>query len=259
MTVSATSISEWLACPPESLVIGECPYAKALAFVLGTVPISHESLTAEPSECLGGSPLVFESLRHCFVVVSDNMAASEAIRCHDLVWHWVESISSVHELHELSILFVVPPSGISSYEQALAVGLATPQTDLWAAGHGVCSCSSSLVQLLTLVAKIRPADLQTHRARLRSDTRRVGLSRLRAAVLDSTEGDVTSALADVLTLFRGQEVHLDLFCRPPSHRNANQFRNWLVSAETEGVTSDWWKRGRLGLRDWLQEDLLGVR
>ena len=254
--MSKASLSEWLDYPPETMVIGDGPYAKALAFVLGTVPITHETLLAEPTECLGGYPRVFEDLKRCFLVVPESMAAAEALRCHEFVWHWVELLSSVHEMHELLFIFVIPHQSSSSYEESLAFGLATTLRETDRPGFSTWNSSGPLAELIDLATKTTPIDLQTHRARLRGDTRRIALLNLHAALLMGDELNIEKTFKDVNVLFQGQEVHLDLFCCPPSHRNGNLFRTWLASGVTEGVTPDWCETGKHGLQEWLRDDLL---
>lgn len=243
---------EWLHNHPEYLVAGDGPYSHALAFVLGTVPIRLDHLATGPSPTRdGGFPRVLGRLKSAFLVVPDEMPASEALRHHQRIWEWIERLSPDGEQHELAFFFVLPPCASPEYEGSLAVGLVVSEVDPATTGHAIWRSSSSLVDLFELMSRTHPLDAVSLCRRRASDSRRLALAQLRDAVDKGDPALGVDAASQVLAAFRGQEYDLDLFCRPPSHRHGNQLRKWLKRTVTAAVTPEEWAEYRLNIADWL--------
>jgi hypothetical protein len=246
---------EWLHEPPESLVAGNGPFAAALAPILGVVALPFDLLDGGPEPGKGGGyPRVLDNLKRALLVVPEDMSPSEALGCHQSLWHWVEKLSSSGDQHDLAFIFVLPVTAGKEYEGALAVGLCIPSIDPASTGHGVWRQCDALMELLDLAAAIRPMDALSCRARRRSDLKRLALAQLGIA---ATQGD-TMAMREasqvVRDAFRQEEYHLDLFCRPPSHCHGNLLRGWLSAGVTGAVTQNWCDSGTRELADWLDFD-----
>jgi len=247
--------TEWQYDPPECFVAGDGPYASALASVLGTVPVPLNQLKAGPAPTnSGGFPRVFENLKWVFLVVPEAMSASEALQCHQEVWEWVEKLSSEGGQHELAFLFVLPSGASQSFEETLAVGLIVPEIDPVKSGHAIWRRSGSLSELLDLASRTHPLDVVPLRGRRASDSRHIALAKLRDAAGQNDPTPGREAAMAVLAAFRGQEYHLDLFCRRPYHQNGNLLRGWLNAAVTATVTPERWADQRGKIVGWLVSD-----
>ena len=246
---------QWLASPPEILLVGNGPYAAALAITLGTeaTPLAQIRAGPETNE-RGGYPQVLENLLRVILVVSESMSAEETLQCHRATWDWVAKLSSAGDQHELSFLFILPAFSSQNLESALAVGLGVPQIDPASTGHAVWRRAGSLSEMLDMLTGIRPMDLLPLRARRAIDAKHIAIAGLRATVEQGDPSAVREAAREVLAAFSGHEYHLDLFCRPPSHRHGNLLRGWLNAAVTKPVTPDGWKVARKQLADWVVED-----
>lgn len=229
---SARIPENWLSSPPESLVLGSGPYASALAFVLEAGLLDCETLEAGPAEN-DGYPQVLEKLERILLVVGNGMPAADALRHHRAAWEWVGKLSPAGDQHELAFLFVLPPDASQALEESLAVGLGIPEFDPKSTGHAVWRMSGSLESLLSGLAGTRPLDLPPLRARQAADVARVALRKLQQA---ADSHSMREAARAVLSVFSGREYHLDLFCRPPSHRHGNLLRGWLHTVVTSEVT-----------------------
>jgi hypothetical protein len=247
--------AEWLSVPPETLVVGSGPYAAALASVMGTASLDARKLAAcpEPNE-QGGYPRVLEYLERMFFVLGTNQSAADALRCHEDAWNWVVKLTSAGDQHALSFIFILPAEVSSDYESALAIGLGVAKIDPATTGHSVWRRSGSLTKLLDVVSRTQPMDLLPLRARRLADARHAALGALRAAVAGGDRLKAADAARQALSVFSGHEHHLDIFCRPPSHRHGNLLRGWLNASVTDGVTPDWLITGRNHLLEWLLED-----
>ena len=245
---------EWQLVPPESVVVGVGTYTRALASILGTIVLPFDRLHAGPAPNAGGGyPRVLENVRQVLLVVPEDMAPADAMRCHRAVWGWIEKLSSAGDQHDLRFLFILPETASAGYEEALAVGLCVPVIDPATTGHAVWHRSGELSTLLKLIAAIRPMDIVRLKARRFADRRRRALAGLRIAVMGDAPETVLAAVLAVLDAFRGMEYHLDLFCRPPSHRHGNLLRGWLNAGVTGPVTQDWCAIGRGQLPAWLAD------
>ncbi len=255
--MSSTVLNEWQYNPPESVVVGCGSYSAALASILGTVPLPFDELHAGPEPDTDGSyECLLENLKHVLLVVSNEMAAAETLRCHQSLWRWVEKLSSAGCQHDLAFLFVLLENTSEQYEHALAIGLSVPAIHPPTTGHAVWRRSGSLPELLDLVAATQSMDLLQLTARRAVDIKRLALARLQSAVGRDDLNDLQGAVQAVFQTFRGNEYEFDLFCRPPSHRNGNLLRRWLTVAVTGTVTQDWWTTGKSQLTSWLDERLL---
>ena len=78
-------------------------------------------------------------------------------------------------------------------------------------------------------------DLPPLRARRKANVRHSVLQALRDS---QSAAEVKLAAQQVFAAFSGCEYHLDLFCRPPAHRNGNRLRKLLSEIVTESVTPD---------------------
>ena len=245
-----TSVPDpWLPNPPQTLLIGDGPYARSLAFIIGGAILPSDDLLSgveEPQE--GGLPQVFGSLERVIFVAGAVQSGSDLLRWHRALWIWIEKLSPEGEQHEVALLFVLPDSSVASLEESLAVGLGLKKLDS-ASGHGVVRMGDSMESLLGKLSAICPLDLPPLRARQTADAARVALHRLGRA---HDPADIRDAASKVLTIFSGREYHLDLFCRPPSHRNGNLLRGWLRAIVTDGVTPDSVKEGN-HLAEWLAD------
>jgi hypothetical protein len=250
--MSSSIPTEWQYDPPRSFVVGDRPYASALASVLGTVALPFEQLEMGPTPSnSGGYPRIFQCLKWVFLVVPEAMPAGEALRHHHEVWEWVEKLSPDREQHDLAFVFILPPGASQSYEGTLAAGLIVREIDPATSGHAVWRRSGSLSDLLALVGRTRPMDVVRLRRRLASDSRQIALAKLRTAATEHDLKQGKEAALGVLAAFRGQEHHLDLFCQSPCHKNGHLLREWLKTAVTSIVTPAIWEEQRGKISDWL--------
>lgn len=235
-------------------MVGDGCYAKALATCLAAGVLRVQELRVGPAARPNGVfPRVFENLKRVCLVLPEDMSAAETLRCHQSLWNWVEKLSSAGDQHDLAFIFILPADVSSQFTDTLAVGLGVDQIDLAATGHGVWRRSGSLSEMLHQMHQIRPMDLLTLRARRAGDAKRHALAELLQAVAQDDLSAASTAARKALAVFSGQEYHLDIFCRPPSHHNGNLLRCWLNTAVTESVTQDWWTTGKKHLIDWLAE------
>ncbi len=246
---------EWKCNLPESLVVGDGPYAAVLASITESAILPSEHLHAGPApDGEGGYPLVLDSLRRALLVVSDDMSAAEALRCHSSLWRWVEDLSSAGDQHDLAVVFVMPATAGREYEDALAVGLYVPAIDPKTTGHGVWRQTDTLMALIELAAAIRPMDALSLRGRRCCDAKRLALAQLRIAAEQGDGTAISAAAKSVQESFCDAEYHLDLFCNAPSHQNANLLRRWLSAGVTSAVTQDWCAEGQRNIPTWLASE-----
>jgi hypothetical protein len=245
---------EWFEVPLETFVAGEGPYTRALAGIFGvtSLPLSQLEGGCLEGPC-EGYPLVLEALKRVVLVVPEEMAAADALRYHQFVWEWIVRLSSAADQHEAAFIFVLSENASEQYDEALAVGLSVGVTNLGTTGHAIWRRSGTLAELLELIASVRPVDLQLLMARRRVDGRRLVLNRLRLALTQDNPVVIRAAMHAVLEAFRSEEYHLDLFCRPPSHRHGNLLRKWLMIGVTGAVTRDWCATAMSQLTAWLIE------
>lgn len=250
--------NRWRCDPPESLVAGDGPYAVALALVVGAEAIRLEDLRAgpEPNDA-GGYPQVFENLTRAFLVVPESMSAAEVLRCHQAVWEWFIKLAPGGDQHELAFVFILPPDASKGLEDALAAGLGIARIVTATTGHAVWRRSGSLLELLDLLASIRPMDLLLLRARRTADIKHAAIAKLLAAAAKADSIAIREAARKVWDAFSGREYLLDVFCRPPSHRNGNLLRSWLKKTVTETATQEGWLEERKQLAAWLEQDQTG--
>lgn len=245
----------WQYDSTESLVVGDGAYAKALAFVFGTVYIPIETLSDDSVLYEGDSyPLVLENLKRVLFTIPLSMPPADAIRCHRSVWKWVEKLSPLADQHDLVFVFVLPPDAAAGYEGDLALGLGIQDVAPKTVGIAFWRSSGSLRELLDVMEQVQPMDLPPLRARQTGDARHVVLAHLRKAVQGNDSGAVQRLAQEVLIVFSEHEYHLDLFCNQPSHQNGNQLRQWLHRIVTESVTPEVWGAGRKCIDDWLAQD-----
>lgn len=244
---------EWFTNPPRTLVIGSGPFARALTGIFAAGSLDFNVLTADPaSDEDGGYPRVLERLERVCLVADERISGSEALQLHGATWEWVKKLTSAGDQHELTFVFIAGGDS-KTFEEALALGLGVAAIDPATTGHGIWRMGDSLEGLLSLFGRIRPMDLLPLRARRAADVRHVALARLRTAIAQDDPSIASEAARDVLSTFSGQEYHLDLFCRHPSHRHGNLLRTWLNSAVTGSVTPDWLSTGREQFPVWLTE------
>jgi hypothetical protein len=225
----------WLSAPPTTLVIGHGPYARALGIILGAACLGSEDLLTGPApNDAGGFPRVLAELERVFIVAGTSDNPSESLRVHTALWEWVMKLSPNGEQHELAIVFILPPNDGCRTVESITIGLGLTGVDPTEAGHAFVLMNASLEAVLTQVGRVRPMDLPPFRSRQAADVRHAALLAMRST--ESGESLVDAAKR-VIEVFRGQEYLLDLFCRPPSHRNGNQLRDWLNAVVTGDVTA----------------------
>jgi hypothetical protein len=245
----------WLEAPPRLLVVGEGPYARALAGILAAASLRPDELMTGPAPSeSGGYPRVLGELQLVFMVAGVSQSAANLSRVHDALWHWVEKLSSDGDQHELSILFIIPPSSAESLVKSLAAGLGLECIGDGSPGHGWVKRDSPLAGVLEAAASIPPQDLPPLKVRQAADARHAALQDLRQAV---THEALLNATRRVNEVFRNEEYLLDLFCRPPSHRNGNQLRSWLNGTVTGSVTP--YDKSAESPLDWLSDTKFSER
>ena len=237
--------------PPKTLVLGSGAYALALAQILDAGRVNPGELLKdpEPNES-GGYPRVFCDLERVFMVVASDQSPAEVLRCHEGLWNWVGKLSPDGDQHELCIIFILPESAGGSFEESLALGLGVPMVDLQKVGHSVAPASNPLQDLLSSLSRTHPSDLPPLKARQAGDSRHAALKALRKA---DTAEFLQDTARHVIELFAESEYQLDLFCRPPSHRNGNLLRGWLRDTVASTVTPDYLMDSKPELAKWLIE------
>lgn len=243
--------NEWLCEPPITLTVGEGSYAAALAFVLGSVLIDASALVFGCQENSGEpAPLVLRNLEKVVLVGGVGDSSADLLARHKDVWRWIEKLSPEGEQHDVAILFVLPLSSSSSLGKSLGVGLGLEKFDP-ESGHGIARMGDSLETLCRVLSAIRPCDLPPLRARQAGNIRHKAIRQL--AVANDRE-ELNQAARNVAACFAGEEYHLDMFCRPPSHRNGNHLRQWLRDAVTAGVTPESLKLIKTNLAEWIRTE-----
>ncbi|MBE0541751.1 MAG: hypothetical protein IH623_10235 [Verrucomicrobia bacterium] len=244
--------NEWFADKPETLLTGDGLYALALSSVLGAAALPLRQLQAGPEANNDrGYPQVLDRLSRAILAVSGSMSAADALECHQAVWDWVGKLSPAGDQHELAFIFVLPAHASKEFETALAAGFGLPRIDPGNTGHAVWRRSGSFTDLLELLASVPPMDLVPLWAHRAADAKHASLASLRTAAAVRDENTLREAVRAVVAAFSGCEYLLDIFCRPPSHRNGNLLRSWLKAAGTESVTPQEWMDGTKQLAEWL--------
>ena len=198
MNMAASIPSEWLSDPPQTLVVGDGPYGKALAAVLGVTYLpSRQLCDGQEIKSDGRYPQVLENLKRVVLVVSENIAAPEALRCHQSVWNLVAILSSRGDQHNLGFLFLLPPNASKEFEDALAVGLSIPKIAPANTGYAAWRLSGSLSDVLNLLVGTGTDDLLSLQARQARDIRHTALTRLRAAVAHDDLPRIKSSVNEV--------------------------------------------------------------
>ena len=217
---------------------GKPAWQRVITYAAG--PAANES---------GAFSQVLGSLEKVFLVAATSQSAADLMRLHDALWQWVEKLSPDRDQHELAILFVMPV-GAEGITNALAAGLGMESFRPDVPGHGLAKMEDSLQCLLAAAGAIIPQDLPPLRARLAADERHAVLAELKLAL---TGEGVLAAARRVNEVFHKKEYLLDLFCRPPSHRNGNRLRAWLSKVVTQGVTPCGEAGSDQCPSDWLDE------
>lgn len=241
----------WMSTPPQALLIGDGAYSGALSLVLGAGSIGPAELLVglgEPGDT--GYPQVLRGLERAIIVAGASQSASDILRCHAALWRWIEKLSPEGDQHEVAILLVLPQSSGDSLAESMAIGLGLEKFDP-ELGHGIARMGDSLEFLCQALSAIRPCDLPPLRARQEGNARHKAIRQLAVA---GDQEELTQAARNVAECFAGEEYHLDLFCRPPSHRNGNQLRKWLQEAVTNGVTPDSVESTKSSLAEWIRTE-----
>lgn len=253
--MSSSLLDDWAHTRPISLVAGSGVFATTLGQLLGGSLLSIEqcvsaTATGEPGQRLD----VLDDLKHVLLVVSDEMDPAEALSFHQCLWDLVERLSSHGEEHDLGVVFVLPSFASERFESSLAAGLGLAQLDPETSGHAAWRRNGTFPELQQLLTRVTPADRVALRARLRSDRRRTAIGRLLLALggVEVETANARSAAQGLARAFRGEEYHLDLFCRSPSHQLGNRLRIWLKEADSEAGPDDAWLQvGRTQVVEWL--------
>ena len=158
--MSSNTPDEWLTSPPESLVVGDEPYAAALGAVLGTEAVHWDHLQLGPQADQDGRyPQVLQNLLRVLLVVPGSISTAQALRSHELIWRWVAKLAPDGDQHELAFLFVLPPNTSNGFEDALAAGLSLVRIVPATTGHAVWRRSASIQELIETLKSIHPMDL----------------------------------------------------------------------------------------------------
>lgn len=237
-TISLESVpARWLVEHPRNLLIGDGPYALALGQVLGATCVGLDDLLFGPTmHDEGGFPQLLGSLEGVILVAGVGDTAADLLRWHEVVWQWIEKLSPEGDQHDVAILFVLADASGSSIADGLALGLGLEKIDPATNGHGFARMGDTLETLCTTLAAIHPMDLPPLRARKAANQRYQALEELKHAASLNEPTALHAAVEWVRSAFEGCEYHLDLFCRPPNHRNGNQLRTWLNGIVTGSVT-----------------------
>lgn len=236
----------WLDQPPQLLVVGESPFARALGGILGIDPVAPGIFQGSGNNSPhGNNLLVLSRLRLVFVVAGPRDVAGDLVALHRGLWEWVVRLTADQEEHRLRLVFILPPP-FDRLASSLASGLAFPSLEAAGKACSIIAMGLPLTDLLTTAAATPMTDFVAVRGRFRADLRRNTLRQLAGLVSRSDSGsDVAEAIRDaavtVMEVFRNQEHDLDLFCCSPRHRNGNLLRQWLGHAVTGMVTPLDWK------------------
>lgn len=254
--MSSNTPDEWLTSPPESLVVGDEPYAAALGAVLGTEAVHWDHLQLGPQADQDGRyPQVLQNLLRVLLVVPGSISTAQALRSHELIWRWVAKLAPDGDQHELAFLFVLPPNTSNGFEDALAAGLSLVRIVPATTGHAVWRRSASIQELIETLKSIHPMDLLPLKARRAADVKHSALAKLREATAQREFWAAREAAREVLAAFSGREYLLDVFCAPPSHQNGNLLRGWLRKAVTEAVSPGTWLTQRQQVAALLDREL----
>jgi hypothetical protein len=239
-------LETWLLQPPETLVVGDGPYPRALAQILGIQPVSRAGLASWEQDCIPSTKwLVLGRLRLAFLIASSGDSLGDLVALHRGLWDWVVRLSPDQEEHRLRVIFILPGS-FERFAGSLASGLAFPSVEASRKACSIVAMGLPLPKLLAVAETTPMTDFVAVRGRFLADQRRNTLRRLASRVSCGEAGsDVVEAIRDaavaVMEAFRNQEYDLDLFCHYPRHRNGNILRQWLGHAVTGLVTPLDWK------------------
>lgn len=244
-------IIESLLAHPHDLVIGCGCFSRTLACVLGAVRIEPECLlTGHHKLNEQSTPLVLRDLERVTLVCGQGDSSADLLNWHEAVWRWIECFSPERDQHEIAVLFILPDVTSDSLGATLAAGLGLQAIDPATSGHGIVRMSDSLHSICTVLAAIQPMDLPPLRARKKADVRHAALHALRAA---ETAEELRVSAQRVALAFQEREYLLDLFCRPPGHRNGNLFRAWLREAARGGISFGKIEDAKTSLATWLRD------
>ncbi len=224
---------EWIADPPNILVVGGGPIARVLEKTLGAARCES---TFSPTQASSFSPRVFEDLEKVLLVTDTSSSPADILREAESVWAWVEHISSREADHELAFFFVMPSGGSVVFESSLAAGLGLGSFEDADCGHAVWYASDALGSLLSLLATTQARDLVLLRNRQANDERRKALHTLAEALCSDNPRQTSEAASNLVKIFVGREYQFDLFCKAPCHPNGNRLRGLLDELVTQDVT-----------------------
>lgn len=227
---------EWLASPPEILVIGNGPFAMAFAQILMAARVAADEILGglQPGGC--GASRVLDDLRRVFIVAESSQASADLLCVEEAFWRWIEVLTADKEQHRVAVQFILPPQSFADYVGSLALGLSCHRLDPGSTGHGASSMADGLAQILTLSTEIQPKDQVALWNRRISDQYRSVLSAFERAVGCDDFREAQEAAEAVTAAFVGREYRIDLFCRPPCHSNGNRLRSILNEIVTGSVT-----------------------
>ncbi|HRI12305.1 MAG TPA: hypothetical protein PLX89_04800 [Verrucomicrobiota bacterium] len=197
----------------------------------------------------GGLPQVLNRLDKAILVAESSHSAADLLQLHAALWRWIEKLSPAGEQHEVAILFVMQPLLGDAFAGSLALGLGL-ELFVPSLGHGVARMGDSLESLCRTASTIRPCDLPPLLARQAGNARH---KLIRKLIKAESPNDLVDAARAVSEGFRGQEYLLDLFCRPPGHRNGNLFRAWLREAVRGGISFETIGDAKSSLATWLRD------
>lgn len=219
---------------PRILVIGNGNYALTFAQILGASLLDPNQLLRKPAEIENSSlPMVFGDLERVVLVEGNRRSAAHLLIIYQTFWRWIEKLSPKGDQHDLSFLIILSESQGYVYERALALGLGLDSVDPETSGHGVVRFSDSLEYIFKTLLSIRPMDLPSLRGRIKMDARHNAVRALRLA---HTPESLKTAAKEIQSVFLEQEFNLDLFCKPPNHRNGNKLRQLLWQIQTTDLT-----------------------
>jgi hypothetical protein len=242
---------EWLSKPPRILVVGDDSCARAIALILDAGRVTPECLDGQVVVSdEGGAPQILHDLQRVILVGGGSRSSADLLNWHEAVWRWIERLSPEGDQHEIAVLFILADASLNSLGAALAVGLGLQTIDPATSGHGIARMSDPLHSICTALAAIKPMDLPPLRARKRADVRHAALHALRAA---GTSDELRVLAHRVAEAFQGHEYLLDIFCRPPGHRNGNLFRAWLRGAVSEAINFEKIDDVKSSLATWLRD------
>ena len=245
-------IHDWVSEAPSLLVVGDGPFAAALAMITDSGRISYDDLESEAkSNESGGSPRVLDDLKIVFLVVKNKHSAADVLRFHRALWGLLKKLSSAGDQHEIAVVLILPEDSSLAFEETLAWGFGLEVVELESLGISFTPITTPLGSLIEIAIRTRPMDLPPLLARQASNERHAALESLRAAAKLSNPAALCLAAEKVMTVFNGKDHHLDLFCRRPCHLNGNLLRQWLRMIVTEDYTPHQTTESTLSLMDWL--------